>query len=53
MPHPVSEMATITYCPTSTSGVFGRVVRVECGIGGLQRQLAAGRHGVARIQGTG
>ena len=49
MPMPTSVTAIITYCP-GVSPIFARgVAVVEIDVGGLDRELAAVRHGVARV----
>ena len=49
MPEPVSVTAIITYWPAVDLGMGGGVAVVEMAVGGLDGQLAAVGHGVARI----
>ena len=49
MPVPVSLTASITYRPGGDASVHRRVARVELDVGRLDRELAAARHRVARV----
>ena len=51
MPVPVSLTASITYWPGVDFAVERGIGVVEKGIGDFQGQLAAVRHGVARVDG--
>ena len=49
IPWPVSDTASMTYGPGDDGDVAGGIVRVELDVRRLDRQLAAVRHGVARV----
>ena len=51
MPTPVSETASIDVAPRRHGRMGRGVVFVEIDVGGLERQAAALRHGVARVHG--